>query len=78
VATASGAISDAVTYNVVDIQKVESHKLYYYFGIKFCPLITPSARSKPTLGTLQSTCTVYHCITHPSFCLSILHLLLFG
>ena len=59
-ATAS-AISDAVTYKAVDILKIENYKLYY-FGITFFALITPSAHSKPTLGALQSTCTVYHCI----------------
>jgi hypothetical protein len=61
VATAS-AISNAVTYKVVDILRVENYKLHY-FAITFFALITPSACSKPTLGALQSTCTVYHCTT---------------
>jgi hypothetical protein len=41
------AISNAVTYKAVDILKAENFK-FYYFGITFFALITPSARFKPT------------------------------
>jgi hypothetical protein len=41
-----------VTYKAVDILKIENYKLYY-FGITFFALITPPARSKPTLGALH-------------------------
>ena len=78
-ATAS-AISDAVTYKAVDILKVENYKLFY-FGIPFSilcidySLCSLQANIRSTTVYLYSL-SLYH--ARPSFCLSILRLLLFG
>ena len=78
VATAS-AIRDAVTYKAVDIPKLKiiSFILWHYVLCINYSLCSLQANIRSTTVYLYSlSCTV--CITRPSFCLSILRLLLFG